>query len=662
MENPKTLQMLVTEAFDSMHNKPRDELSSEFSRHYLAGLQNLKEKKYEQSLQEYGRALDYLNDSGSIRGVIESMKGLLPKPETNKAGMISNIISLYEEMIATWPTIQSYSGYIAFLANISKENNLDLYGKAAMIGEECLEFHKDSKEMYTLMFKVYANTDDCLKAHDCMVKACELDPENLGYFEKHFRVNLFAVRPGTKDINTQPINIIWNNYTKKNKENLDFLEDMLSVAQDYNGFTNEKFRNDLICILFNKRHKRELMAGKYLPREIAITPDNKVFFQKLLSILIAEMQPSIEEPKVEIVNDAPKKSLNPNAYEIIQDEKPLEKILLPEEIMNELGQYVIGQEHAQMVISVGLYKHLLKIRYGNNFEAEKSNILLIGPTGSGKTFLAKQIAGIVNLPFVTVDCTNITEVGYVGDDAIDALKTLYYLSEQKKQNPNHGIIYFDEIDKIAASESSFGIDVHGRGAQQPLLKMIEGQKYTIMKNKHNPSEGIIEIDTSGILCIAGGSFAGDHGKKSIYDITRERKNKKGKIGFGASADNNRLEALPNTEDLKDFGMLPELVGRFPIVSCLDELSVSQLEEILVKPKNSLLKQKEAYFRMQGTELVVTDDAVSLIALEAKKSGIGARGLNNIISKILLDFEFKNPSSPAKQIIIDENYARERLKL
>ncbi|MEK6864367.1 MAG: AAA family ATPase [Nanoarchaeota archaeon] len=583
------------------------------------------------------------------------------------------VCNLYETVIKTHETADNYLDYIEFLGNEMIDNHKVLMLEEALrVAEIAAESFPEDARIHAALHDLYTGIGKKegenypQKAYESMVAACKLEYDDPNFIIGRFGTEILASAPNNKKPATVPLIMML-----KYKDRIMMTDENLLYR--YGNFTlKTKGRPALTLAIF--KHAYGLnphMAG--LKEKVAEAYNNAIGSAKDPKHKAA-LENDFEEfckktGIIKVVCETCKEEETPKLLPAVHTEKKSEEIELKIPKIMDVKQYlderIIGQENAKIIMAVALRNHFKRVKYNREHpkeRMEKDNIIFLGPTGSGKTHTARTLAEIAGLPFAEFDSTSITAHGYVGRDAEDCVTRLYYAAGCNILKTQIGFIFMDEVDKIAANNSSNGIDVNGAGAQNSLMKIMEGCKVEITVASSEHQKQLVTIDTSDILFILGGAFSGTPGKDSLSSIREERSGKSG-MGFKmAETKSNKKGIKAVTDaDLQKYGFMPEFCGRVPLRALFDPLSKEQLKRVLVEPKNSILRQKQKNFELDGIKLTMDEGAMDLIAEKAYELNAGARSLRTIINTVLLVPEFELPDSGVKSLIVDRKYVEKAIE-
>jgi len=622
------------------------------------GLEAMLDEKYKEAIAEFERAVDKTEKSeekvGLYNRIIECYKELMYDADEEKEGYIKRITDCYENILKLDSKADNYKAYIHFLGEeLVFDYGIDRTKEALALAKRAEELYPDDAELYAEMYML--NTlDDKESAYNMLIKACKLRYNDAKFLINTFGPDLFKPKPNSIDIYTAPFYVLLDYRGGALKSNVPFLLEMCNyIVENIKGHSGYALFLAKLAYQNEPNYKglKELLVKAYIKAIMEQRNNNRK------EALKEEFERFCQNHK--LINPLVRNKTKENkAAEIFV---PSRKIRTPKEIKAYLDDYIIGQEQAKIIVSVGLYNHLLRMNNDSDsdIELKKSNILLLGPTGCGKTYIGQTLAKIAGVPFVIFDASKITSAGYVGANAEDCILALYRAANNDIKKTEFGIVYLDEVDKIAASYTH-GKDVGGAGAQEQLMKILEGSKVPVSIGE-GPIKTQIFIDTTNILFILGGAFSGNLEKKALDGIISERYGKK-KLGFRTSEEEIKKNPLQMLEDkdLQAYGFLPEFAGRVPLRAVLDPLSKEELRRILTEPKDALIKQYKELFRLSGIELNIEDKVLEIIAEEAFNLKAGARSLRTICERLFIPLQFELTGADKKSVNIDEAYAKKIL--
>ncbi|MFH1066166.1 MAG: AAA family ATPase [Nanoarchaeota archaeon] len=598
----------------------------------------------------------------------ELLKKVIPENEGSIKANFDRVWKSYSTLIEIEPSADNFLDYINFVGNELTDYGIYLMREAIQIAEIARDNFPEDARIRAELSGLYSLEEMEKESYDERIAACKLKYDDAEFIVGNFGKRILELEPGSKDASTMPLNIILNYKSKAVQSNANAMYGYGNLLMEESD-TNAPFT----MWMFFKAYRHD----PHLPGIKEKLFESKKKFMEYLkhkgidNIPQSAVNTMKEITKLQMAEAKNKKNCKDDCMEEEEDEKiriekPL-RVYLPKEIKAHLDSYVIGQEQAKTGISVGVYTHLLRVNaYLRKERIDKSNILILGPTGSGKTYIVKNLAEMMKVPFVIIDTSKVTSAGYVGDKAEECLERLLTAANGDLMLAERGIIYLDEADKIKRSHGT-GKDVGGEGAQQQYLKLLEGSEVHVGIGEGQQKQKVV-MDTTNILFIVGGAFSDTSQSEAIKEKIAERTGEK-TIGFKTDvmraekegqARKNILKRLTD-KDLQDYGFLPEFAGRLHYRIVLDNLTKDELRRILVEPKDAVIPQYEKIFREASLKLKVMPEALDAIADEAFKLSAGARSLRTICDGIFQEALFHLPGSSQKEYTLTKDEVTRALR-
>ncbi|MFH1637906.1 MAG: AAA family ATPase [Candidatus Woesearchaeota archaeon] len=637
------------------------------------GIRQWLDFEHDESIKSFEKltAVDPTAESYRMRGDAYARKltdfNLEAKPYI---AYLKNAMFAYEQSLSCQRTEKTYLNYIDLLANKHRSHvTRDNFDKEAlMLCEEAREYFQDSMEIHANYYKFCKSRSLENEALKLMVHAVRLNPTNIDFLLENFGTDLWKQKPKLDEGYSCPIDIVYANlgFWKK-KEGLHSYFRFVREHEVLELETTQTMVQLLYGVfLLDPYYKYVAKDLKdYAELEVMQSPSIEPARKRELDAIIRESEVVLEKIYGKVIEaDCPIAKASPgSALQIVKKQR--KQFPTPKEIKKVLDEYMIGQDSAKIDLCTAVYEHFKRIDLKSRGKyIEKSNIILLGPTGVGKTFSAQKLAQIVELPLAIFDASGLTEAGYVGDNVEDIVVQLLDLAGGNVHKAQRGIVYVDEIDKVRSSLGSGGRDVSGRGAQQSLLTIINGGTINLASDRNTK---ITSFDSSDLLFVCGGSFAGSKDVRSIYEIIEDSKKSSAIEGFVKKAsENERLEEFERKqkevrpEHLIEFGIIPELVGRLHIITNFDYLTFDEMRRILYEPKHSLLEQFTTSFAEDGIRLELKDDAMDLMVYEATRRGQGARSLRSICAKVFRFAQYELPGTGSKELVVEKGQVIEAL--